>query len=292
MKTLLAPAGNNPTAALGPALALARKLTAHIECCYVTPGALQLAVLAMPHDQLRRTAGEMLAERWQALQKETAANAHKAHRAFEAFCRRNGVAIADEPPHAKSVSAEWIETQGNLIDGIVQRAWFNDVAVLSRAAHAGYPTEHLAGEILLRTGRPVFLSAARQPKDSLASIVIAWKAAPQTIRAVTSLLPLLRKAKDVTLATVLEGGMDAEQVRSSAAGFAASLRWHGVACEAHVLESGGDNVYDALLSEVAARKAGLLAMGAYGHSRTREIILGGLTRQMLKAAPVDLFLAH
>jgi nucleotide-binding universal stress UspA family protein len=286
MKSLLVPIATPvDKTALNIALGFARLFDAHIECCYVRPNDAEIA--------LRMTS----AERWEPLQKELEANASKAHRFFAAYCRRNGVAIAEKPSATTAVSAAWSEPEdvqfGSIIGRIVERAWFNDVVVLVRS-HYGedLSATDLIGEVLVRTGRPVIIVANDVKENPAGHILVAWKPAPQAVRAVNAAIPLLCRAKSVTITAVEEGGIDREVAMRSASKLAAALAWHGVHADVNTVGKSGVSAYEAIMTEAVSRKADLLVMGGYGHSRTRELVFGGFTRRALKEAPLAVFLTH
>ena len=103
-------------------------------------------------------------------------------------------------------------------------------------------------------------------------------------------LPLLEKAKRVFVLTVTnEKAMDSKR---SGAELAKHLARHGVNVTLDIVDSGGRSIGESIESHVASRNGDLVVMGAYGHSRLREFILGGATRSMLARPPVPIFFSH
>jgi nucleotide-binding universal stress UspA family protein len=100
-------------------------------------------------------------------------------------------------------------------------------------------------------------------------------------------MPLLSKARSVL---VLTSGQFAEELPTGVA-LAARLKMQGIAAEARSVKS-GDSEGPALARAAAEAGCDLLVMGGYGHSRLREMILGGLTRYMLSSAPIPVLMAH
>ena len=118
------------------------------------------------------------------------------------------------------------------------------------------------------------------------TIILAWKQSPQTLRAQWFALPLLQKAKRVVVTHVQEGDA-AEDIQ----GVLRYLEQHGIKADAKPLA----NVQDAALGleqAYAEVKADLLVMGAYSHSRLREMVFGGFTRYFLTNSQCNLLLAH
>jgi nucleotide-binding universal stress UspA family protein len=119
-------------------------------------------------------------------------------------------------------------------------------------------------------------------------IVVAWNASPESARAVRMALPFLMQASAVTVAMV-----DRVPVQPSADGGAdvgLFLARHGVKVD--VQQRYSDDAADSLLSLVSEQAAQLLVMGCYGHSRFREILLGGVSRAMLRCMMVPVLFAH
>lgn len=143
------------------------------------------------------------------------------------------------------------------------------------------------GSLVLMAGRPVLVVPPE--KDFLAAerIVIAWKDGREARRAVADSLPLLRRAKRVFVVTVgaesaLEGGDEV----------GAYLTHHEVANEVIARPKPAGTVADELVDVAHSQNADLIVCGAYGHSRTRELIFGGVTRELLKRSPVCCLMSH
>ena len=145
-------------------------------------------------------------------------------------------------------------------------------------AFAPRPIDH----VILSAGGPVLmLPRAGAPERVGRRPVVAWNGSREAARALKDALPLLVTAEAVT---VVAGGEDAA---GNLEGAAALLRRHGVDAAARQLEWGGRGGHGAALLDAVAGAAGdLLVMGAYGHSRLREIVLGGATREVLRGATV------
>ena len=101
-------------------------------------------------------------------------------------------------------------------------------------------------------------------------------------------LPLLSRADQVHILSVNEDtGPEPAQ-----SGLARYLSWHGITATLATFEPDERLIGEALLTEVRRMEADLLVMGAYGHSRLRELVLGGVTRHMLKEDHPPIFAAH
>ena len=131
--------------------------------------------------------------------------------------------------------------------------------------------------------------ARPRPDFALNTVIVAWDFGRPAARAVADALPILEKSKRVFVLTVTsEKVIDTKR---SGAELAKHLARHGVNVISDVVDAGGRSIGEAIESHVASRNGDLLVMGAYGHSRLREFILGGATRSMLARPPV-LFFSH
>lgn len=145
------------------------------------------------------------------------------------------------------------------------------------------------GEIVLRSGRPVLNVATYQSKVKLDKIMIAWKDTREARRAVVDALPLLKRAGEVTALTVSESDYTAE--RNSMDDLLAWLARHGVTAQGDVV-SNPDKLADTIESTAIAQSADLVVSGGYGHSRMREWLFGGVTRNLLAANRLNRLLSN
>ncbi len=150
-----------------------------------------------------------------------------------------------------------------------------------------------AESIIFGSGRPTVVipqTRKRAAPFALDTIVIAWDFSRPASRTVADALPLLEKAKRVCVVTVTnEKVIDTKR---SGAELAKYLARHGVEVVLDTVDAADRNIGDVLRSCVASRNADLLVMGAYGHSRVRDFILGGATKSMLAQPPLPIFLSH
>lgn len=121
-------------------------------------------------------------------------------------------------------------------------------------------------------------------------VLVAWNASPEAARAVRLALPLLVRAREVEVVLFDEESSIARSPRD-ATDMAHFLSRHGVNVDVHRHHARAE-VGSALLVLAENRKADLVVMGCYGHSRYREILLGGVSRTVLRRVPVPVLLAH
>ncbi|MCZ4272627.1 universal stress protein [Maritalea porphyrae] len=175
---------------------------------------------------------------------------------------------------------------------IADEARVADVFVATRPYGHFSEQPELMEKILFSSGRAcLFVPPAIPAKEPLSDIVVGWRNSRETARAVADAIPFLQKAKKVTLAMVHEADSNEELRIESGADMARHLDRHGVNVELRNI-SGWDNAGEALLNEIERTDANMFVIGGYGHSRFREWVLGGVTRDVLTKAEVPVLIAH
>ncbi len=146
-------------------------------------------------------------------------------------------------------------------------------------------------DLVMQAGRPLFIAPDNVSWLDLRSVLVAWKDTPEARRAIADSLPMLRKAKDVTVAEVVEAGDSRPAAVSRVRDVVAWLSRHGVSASELVPERSGDAI--AQLEAIAANVgAGVVVAGAYGHSRFRELVLGGMTEHLITQSRRCVLLSH
>ena len=145
-------------------------------------------------------------------------------------------------------------------------------------------------DLVMQAGRPVLLAPSRAQGLRLDHVLVGWKDGREARRAVSDALPLLAKARRVTVVEIAPKD-DLAQARSRVADVAAWLARHAIAAGQQALRSGGDDAgqMNAVADET---HADVIVAGAYGHSRLREWVLGGVTRDLLSRAGRCVFVSH
>ena len=149
-----------------------------------------------------------------------------------------------------------------------------------------------AEAVIFGSGRPTLIlpeGPVRRP-FALGTVVVAWDFSRAAARAVSDALPILDQAKQVRVVTVVnEKSID---TRRSAEELAKNLARHGINVVLEREDAAGRRIGDALVSYCRSHDADLLVMGAYGHSRLREFVLGGATKSLLSKPPLPILLSH
>lgn len=139
---------------------------------------------------------------------------------------------------------------------------------------------------LFDTGRPVLVAPPAAPLQIGRKIAIAWNGSSQAARAVAFSLPFLERAEQVTI--LVGSGQDSHTPGTA---LAAYLERHGIRAAVEGFDVAG-SVGKSVLERAGELGADLIVMGAYGHSRLREMILGGATREILASATLPVLMAH
>ena len=190
---------------------------------------------------------------------------------------------------------ESVVTQlGALTDVVAARARYADLVVLPLpyGKTRGVEDEALTEAALFEGMAPVLVVPEAGMKSSdPRRIVVAWNQSREALVAARRSLPFLRRAENVQI-VVIDPPTHGQE-RSDPGGLLCQyLVRHGVRAEVTVLAKSLPRVSDVLARHLRDVDAEMLVMGAYGHSRFREAIMGGATRDMLEGAAIPVFLAH
>lgn len=180
-------------------------------------------------------------------------------------------------------------------DKIALHARYSDLVVMGQAdpGVSALGGRHMAEDVVLSSGRPVLVVPYIGTNGALGDkVVVAWDAGRESVRAVNDALPILAAAKDVTVLSVNPRIDDERHGEQPGADIALHLARHGCKVDVNHLESRDISIGDTILSYLADRGSDLLVMGGYGHSRWREVILGGVTRHISEHMTVPVFMSH
>jgi nucleotide-binding universal stress UspA family protein len=147
-------------------------------------------------------------------------------------------------------------------------------------------------DLVMQAGRPVLVVPDTVKGLDLRSVLVAWKDTPEARRAVVDALPMLRKAKEVTVVEIPESDDSRPAVMARVTDVVAWLARHGIVATARVSEANNKAAGDQLGEVAGDVGAGLIVAGAYGHSRFRELILGGVTQYLVTQTARCVLLSH
>jgi len=195
----------------------------------------------------------------------------------------------------EALDGEWRQSEGMLSEMISLHARYADLVIVGQddPQATGPGTAGLAGDVLFGAGRPVLVVPYAGSFATVGQrVLVGWNASRESARAVNDALPLITKAQSaMVLAANPRLGLDGHGEQPGA-DIALHLARHGatVSVEHRVAPDVPDA--DLILNQAADMNADLLVMGAYGHSRLREFVLGGVTRSILKQMTVPVLLSH
>jgi nucleotide-binding universal stress UspA family protein len=168
-----------------------------------------------------------------------------------------------------------------------------DLSVFMQSEPGRVDNDDMIETALFQSGRPLIVVPYIQ-KDGLKldRVVCCWDGSRAAARAFNDALPLLTRADTVDLLIVLNEKTSSENMEIRGVEMAKHLARHDVKVQLERIPAPDIDVTSAILSYVADNSGTLIVMGGYGHSRLREIILGGVTREMLKSMTVPVFMSH
>jgi nucleotide-binding universal stress UspA family protein len=195
---------------------------------------------------------------------------------------------------ARGVRVEWRSAPDFPARFVLSQARCADIVVSGGESPAFSDAFSLASpkDLVMQAGRPLLFVPDRVDWLDLRSVLVAWKDTREARRAVADALPMLRKAKDVVVVELPEEGDDRSAVMAHVGDVAAWLARHGVTATARVPEAGNETAAVQLERIAGDVGAGLIVAGAYGHSRFREMILGGVTQYLVTQTARCVLLSH
>jgi nucleotide-binding universal stress UspA family protein len=189
------------------------------------------------------------------------------------------------------IQTDWRQVFDEPGAAITTAATAADLIVLGTGDHTllGNLNAPSAGDVVLHIGRPILVVPAKfAGANTGTAILVAWKNTPESQRALADALPFMKGAASVTILSIQEKG-ESDPSLADAAGF---LVRHGIAAKTDVRVRSGAAVEDVILDCAAHNKVDLIVAGAYGHTRLREWVFGGVTRGLLDRSPVPCLLSH
>ncbi len=286
IRTILCVVGDEKSGVvpLKTALLLAKDSACHVEAFHV----LVDAASAVPYVG-EAMAGALVEEMVEAAEKDARDRADKAKLLFTATCDAMGVPMGGEPPGDGTATATWEEARGPEPEQVALRGRVADMIVVGQPGPHGEPPSLLTlNAALMESGRPVLVSPPAVPASLGKRVAIAWNGSAEAARAVVDALPFLARAERVTILMAEEKDNFAETSELER-----HLAWHGISSTSQVLKAGpGTRPGEALVRAAEGLEADLLVMGAYTHSRLRQLIMGGVTRYVLEHARFPVLLTH
>jgi nucleotide-binding universal stress UspA family protein len=286
IKNMLVPVGDidRDEGAVGTGLLLAQEFGGHADCMFVTGDVSE--VIPAGAMGLFESVQVQIREEYDHDRDE---KQKLARQRFDDLLEARKIDYRELAVPAELPSASWEIATGLASEIVATRGGAYDMVVVGRPMKDQTTVAELSAEAaLFRTGRPVLIAPPTSPKSIGEAVVIGWNKSPSSVRSIAAALPLLLMSRSVTIVTVTTGAKQGPSPQD----IAKYLSWHDV--QAEVVEISPDHrlVGEVLLEEAERVSADLLVMGAYSHSRLRELILGGVTRYVLQNADLPVLMAH
>jgi nucleotide-binding universal stress UspA family protein len=266
-------AGRTMAQRLDLALALARRHDAHLVCLY--------ALSAAPVTSHAVEAGEIFRQAQHKAQAEMLA---KARASYDDCVRRAGYG-----------KVEWRASADDALGVVALHARYADLVIIGQK-NEEWPSgvgKEFEERLVLACGRPVLVVPyAHDGRAVGETVVVAWNASREATRAVSDALPLLAHAKQVHVIAFNPNRARGAHGEVPGGDIALHLARHGVKVTVSSQEASDIDVGNLLLSRAFDHSADLIVMGAYGHSRLQELVMGGVTRTLLQSMTVPVLMSH
>lgn len=270
-------------AVMEAAIGAARIEGGHVTCLHARVDAIETAAMIevmfpQQHDGL--TVLRQITE------EETQRERH-AREVFDEAIKQHGLTVRNQPGGEAVISVSWRQTRA-FFNETLEEARYHELVVMAKDQEL--PMERIK-TVLMQSGRPLLLAPPKAVAQIGRKVAIAWKEGAEAARAVTAAESILSRAEEVFVLCVSRNKAGDDRDRLSAERLAKSLRWRGVKVEVQMEYVAAAPEAPALRNMAYGKDADLLVMGAYGHSRLREFVLGGVTEDMLDgcAIPVLMF---
>lgn len=286
VKNILVPVGDIVVdeSAIGTSFILTQVFGGHVDCVFVTGDVTD--VIPPAAMGLFEAVQVQMSQEFDADRQE---KAKLARQRFDEMLEAAHIDYRENALPAELPSASWEVATGVASEVVAMRGGAYDMVIVGRPQADRSTVAELSAEAaLFRTGRPVLIAPPHTPDTIGEAVVIGWNRSASAARAVSAALPFLELARSVTIVSVKTGAKQGPSPDE----IAKYLSWHEVPAEVVELEPDHRVVGEVLLDEAERVSADLVVMGAFSHSRLREIILGGVTRHVLQNADIPILMAH
>ena len=268
--------------ALATALTVARLWNAHVLALHVRVDSRDVAPLAG-----EGLSGAMIEEMMSATEKESHDRASAVHLMFDRFVTEHEVSLAEPRYGAGHATASFAAVTGREEDIVAQQARLSDLTIVPHpSADDDVSSSDALHAVLFDSGRPVMIAPQLPPATIGTRVCIAWNGTAESAAGVQAAMPWLQRAEAIRVLTA-EGyqrrGPDGQDLGDY-------LALHGLRPDIATFQPVDRTVGGGLLRAAQEFGADLLCMGAYSHSRLRQLILGGVTRIVLEKAALPVIM--
>ena len=206
---------------------------------------------------------------------------------------RAATALFKEETAQRLPGASWLETAGDMVQGICDRARYADLVIVGQYEWQGPPPVHplpIAHSVALQCGRPVLVVPADAQPMALEKVAIAWDGSREAVRVVHDALPLLRLSRSVEIVAVAM--FDAENSNADAKSLRAHLINHGIEAEFRIIRATKAEEHEKLQKQIKQRQYDLLVMGGYSNPVWLQFLFGGATHSILLSSTIPVLVSH
>jgi nucleotide-binding universal stress UspA family protein len=282
IKIILVPldGSERSAAVLDSALVIARRFDAHIKAVHVRERGSEPFLFAEMPDKLR--------EQFMAMNSKMSGSvADTVRDQFKEFCKRGKVKVTRKPSSVKQVSASLHVCEGDPGTVLDKESRLADLIAMSRpAAHriGGRAVGELHETLMLHSGRPLLIVPPDWQPHRVDHAAIGWNDSVEASRALAITLPWLVQMKKVSV-------LASKKREESAGEVVEYLKRHGCKADYHLMASGG-NVGKKMLAACGDIGAEFLVIGGFSHTRTRQLLFGGVTSYLLGNTNIITVMAH
>lgn len=276
--------GRRDTAALGAAMAVAKSHNSYVEGLFIRPDPSE----ALPF-MGEGVSGAVIQDIIAASKDAANQASDRAKASFAEAASAAQIEIVTEPCPPGAACARLLEATGAFDEIVSYRSRLSDLVVfLAGKEESGAGVSEALQACLMDAGRPILLAPEIAPKTVGTNVIIGWDGSVEAAHAITAARSFLGKADNVKILNVEKGDLD-PAVADMLSDY---LQLHGVDSTEHLVDAGSRAIGEVMLEQAANSNCDLLVMGGYGHSRIRELLLGGVTRFIISHATVPVLLAH
>ncbi len=230
-----------------------------------------------------------------ALNEARDSNATRVRQRFEAWRATRELPVDIVDHKLRTTYARWSDWKGPAEIGLLRRGRLADVIIMAAQPRRLGLSSAVVDAALFDSGRPVLFLPGAPVVPPLGKVALAWNDSLQAVRCLACSLPFLHEAERVYVLSVGSAHGNSGSDRSSipAEDVVEAMTWQGIkATLVRIMPDADETVGGRLLREVSDLDVGLLALGAFTHSRVREALLGGVTRHVLDHADLPLLMIH
>ncbi|NWH09309.1 MAG: universal stress protein [Alphaproteobacteria bacterium] len=270
---------------LGLSLLVAKTFASHVEALFVRPD---------PSDVLpymgEGVSGAVVEQVIEAARKAAEESLAAAMKSLEEAARKLAVPLIETPGARQEATAALKVVQGHFPDAVEEASRLSDLVVFGAMSEdERFSLREALETAMMSGGRPVLLAPKSVPQTVATKTGIAYDGGASASHGVMAALPFLGHARTIELFHVASGKKSIQAVDD----LREYLALRGLSATIHVIEPAGGSIGAQIVSEAAKTGCDLLVMGGYGHSRLREFVLGGVTRDVLgQALPLPILMAH